>query len=423
LNVDGALLSPELASKKGLALFFRFGLISRPSKKFSSLFWHNSPPESLRAITLTFSKITNSRDVQQLSAEQKKKLLKNSIELFCSIISKSLHSKSTTIRRRPMCQRGPLMCLFVIAVCSSLTGCSRMNGFVNNSRGASHFRQGNFAEASRHFRMAAADRPHDPDYLHNLGSTMWKQGDVNGAEQLYRRALNIDPMHQPSYHSLAKLLKDNNRPQDAQNLLTMWSQTQPYVAEPQIELAWLNRELGNKTAAEQNLRQALQVEPNNATALAHLGQVYQDQGRSGEAAGMYQRSLYQNYNQPGVKSRLSSVNGSAMPHTQHFMAQPMSPYVGGQPMLAQPMSPYVGQPMMAQPMVPYQQPVVVQNPAAPTVTLMPPIPAETTANSSSSMWVSPTPASQPVQLGSPLTNADPAHADLRFSSLPVVPAY
>jgi tetratricopeptide (TPR) repeat protein len=243
---------------------------------------------------------------------------------------------------------------------------------------------------------------------------MWKQGDVPGAEQMYRRVLNIDPMHQPSYHSLTKLLKNTNRPQDAQNLLSMWSQTQPYLAEPNIEMAWLNRELGNAPAAEQNLRQALQVEPNNATALAHLGQVYQDQGRSGEAAGMYQRSLYQNYNQPGVKSRLSNVQGTQLGTRG--------------PILAQPMFPMQGQPMLAQPVIPYQQnqqPVIVQNPAAPTVTLMPPIPAGTTANSSSSLWVGPPngTSAQPVQLGSPLTNADPAHADLRFSSLPVVPAY
>lgn len=311
-----------------------------------------------------------------------------------------------------MCQRGLLACILVVAVCSSLTGCSRMNGFVNNSRGARHYEQGNFAEASRHFRMAAADKPHDADYLHNLASAMWKQGDPAGAEQLYRRALNVDPMHQPSYHSLSKMLKESNRPGDAQELLTMWTETQPYIAEPQIEMAWLNRELGNHAGAEQNLRQALQVEPNNSTALAHLGQVYQDQGRSGEAIGMYQRSLYQNWRQPGVKSRLSNLNGA--PATA-------SPY----PVMAQPMMQYQ-QPVMAQPMIQYQQqPVIVQGPMVPTVTLMPPIQEDTTANSSSSMWAAPTTeaTSQPVQLGSPLTSADPAHADMRFTGLPVVPAY
>jgi Tfp pilus assembly protein PilF len=277
-----------------------------------------------------------------------------------------------------------------------------MSGYANNVRGTRHYRQGNFAEASRYFRMAAADKPHDADYLHNLASTMWKQGDVNGAEQLYRRALAVDPMHQPSYHSMSKMLKENNRPNEAQNLLSMWSETQPYIAEPKIEMAWLNRELGNQPAAEQNLRQALQIDPRNATALAHLGQVYQDQGRSGEALAMYQRSLFQDWNQPAVRGRLSNLNGAP--------AAMMPSY----PVLAQPM--YQWQP----------QPVIVRNPHAPTVTLMPPIPAGTTANSSSSMWVAPrngAASGQPIQLGSPLTNADPAHADLRFSALPVVPAY
>lgn len=201
-------------------------------------------------------------------------------------------------------------CALIASLTVAMTGCGMMNGHSRNTIGMHHFKKGNYAEAARHFNMAAVDDPQNADYVQNLATAHWKQGNSEQAAQLYRQALNIDPMHQPTYHSYARLLSEQGRTPEAASMLAMWSETQPYIAQPQVELAWLNRETGNHAASEQNLRQALEIEPNNATALAHLGQVYQDQGRSGEAVAMYQRSLYQDYFQPQVKSRIASLTGS-----------------------------------------------------------------------------------------------------------------
>ena len=290
--------------------------------------------------------------------------------------------------------RGPVRFLPAVVLCGLLAGCHTMSGHVNNTIGTHHYRSGNVAEAARYFRMAAADKPRNADYLHNLGSSLAKQGQMGHAEQHYRQALEIDPLHQPSYHSLAALLKDQGRANEAHDLLAMWQGTQPYKPEPHIEMAWINRETGNHAAAEQNLRQALEADPTNSTALAHLGQVYQDQGRSGEAVAMYRRSLYQNWYQPGVKSRVAGITGRSTRH----------PYPNGPTMVAQPYGQF-GQP----------QPVIVQNPAHPQITLMPPVPMNATADSGSL---------QPVPDGPALgSNQDPAHTDSRTSQLPTVVAH
>lgn len=298
-----------------------------------------------------------------------------------------------------------MACAIITCLVSTLSGCGAPSGFVHNKMGTRNFKSGNYAEASRYFKMAAADNPRKPAYLHNVASAMWKQGNTAGAEQVYRQVLDIDPMYQPSYHSLAKLLKEQGRAGEAHELMTAWADTQPYIPEPQIELAWLNREMGNHAASEENLRQALQVDPSNSTALAHLGQVYQDQGRSSEAVAMYRRSLYQNWHQPDVKGRVATLGGTTTPipapQSASQFAQ-MPTYVSGQPIIAHSPQPAFANYPTVQSSVAFGQPTIGQPAIARTTPII-------------------MHQSQPSLAG--IGNADPAHADQRFSSLPPVTAH
>ncbi|MFP6762169.1 MAG: tetratricopeptide repeat protein [Planctomycetaceae bacterium] len=297
-----------------------------------------------------------------------------------------------------------LMCL-----CALVTGCNRTSGFLHNDLGQRAFQKGNHAEAARHFRMAATDAPQNANYAHNLGVAMLKQGQPAQAEQLFRHALDIEPMHQPSYHSLASLMKDQNRHPEIIEMLTEWSETQPYLAEPQIELAWMNRETGNYAQAEQNLRQALKVEPSNATALAHLGQVYDDQGRSSEAVAMYRRSLYQDWNQHDVKGRVATLTGQPTRHpyaSRQQQAQRRVPQFSAAPVysLSQPVA--AVQPQFVQPQVNVAARgwtgTVPQQ--APQMTRLPPIPEQ---QLESPEFESGSPASSSVQADQRLSFAMP----------------
>ncbi|MBL8813792.1 MAG: tetratricopeptide repeat protein [Planctomycetaceae bacterium] len=219
--------------------------------------------------------------------------------------------------------------LLFVASLGTLSGCTSMGSGMANSSGMSYYESGNYAAAASEFQTALMSDPQNPDYMANYAKARMKMGDAQGAEQMFRQALTVSPSHQPSYHGLAELMLAQGRGNEAQAMMTTWVNSQPYVAESHVEMAWLQREMGNTPGAAESLQRALQVNPSNSVALAHLGQYYEEMGQPSQAVAMYQQSLRADWNQPEVHSRLAAASQTAGPSSAMAataMARGVHPY-------------------------------------------------------------------------------------------------
>ena len=288
-------------------------------------------------------------------------------------------------------------------------GCGHMHGWSTNRTGMRAYQDGNYAAAKDSFQKSLYDDPNNADYAHNLGASLKKTGDVAGAEHAYRHALMLDPSHQPAHHSLMMLLSEQGRPQEAKEVAQMWADTEPYLPESHIELAWMQREMGDTGGAEQSLRNALRIEPNNDVATAQLGDLYRTTGQNDRAVAMYQRSLQKNWFQPQVQSRLATMNSSPVQQARVMPAQQQMVYAQPQPSFAT---------------------------VAPTAPLMAGSPGPVVGTSpvfASNGWVpAGSVASNPVIIGTldstptiaaPNLAADPAHANSAMNEGPEVSAH
>ena len=212
-----------------------------------------------------------------------------------------------------------------VAVAASLCGCSPVNGWAMNQRGKSLYKQGQYQAARSEFERALMDRPYSADYAYNVAASMDQMGDHEAAEKMYRHALTLDPSHQPSYHGMAAMLVENGRTDEANDLISTWSATQPYSTDATVELGWLKGETGDIEGANREFQKALQENPRNTRALKQMARANRKAGLPGEAAASYARALYMDPDLPEAKDELAQLEQQIYndPALQMAAAMPM----------------------------------------------------------------------------------------------------
>lgn len=220
--------------------------------------------------------------------------------------------------------------LFLAAIPLLASGCAQMMASGQNASGVKLAQQGYYQGAVERFQQAILTDPNNGDGYYNLAATYHQLGKqqnnesyLQQAETLYNQCLDRNPNHRDCYRGLAVLLVEENRPDDAVKLVEGWSQRAPMIADPKIELARLQEELGDKETALKHLQDALAVEPSNTRALTALGHVQEELGNQGQALANYQRALQLDRWNSEVQSRAVALQTALS--TSPLTANPASP--------------------------------------------------------------------------------------------------
>ncbi len=225
----------------------------------------------------------------------------------------------------------------LLCIVALLAGCNMASTNANLS-GVTAFQQGNYQVADTYFRQAIQNDPANADAYYNLGANFHRMAklqnrpiDYQQAESYDQQCLARNPNQADCYRGLAVLLAEQNRGPEAIAMVQRWSQISPQSPAPYIELARLNDEFGNKTAAQDALVQAIRNDPSNPRALAALGKLREEAGDSAQALLNYQRALAVNPNMPAVQQRVASLQQSISPYGQQYPTGPNGGRIASQP--------------------------------------------------------------------------------------------
>jgi tetratricopeptide (TPR) repeat protein len=218
--------------------------------------------------------------------------------------------------------------LALVAV--GLCGCSSVAAHGQNAQGVSFYQQGRYQEAVQSFERAIANDPQNADGYYNLAAAYHKMGlasrnehELKQSEDLYNQCLDKNDNHRDAYRGLAVLLAGEGRSDEAFRLLEGWSKNYSSSPTPKVELARLSEEFGRYDVAKEHLLDALQSDPHDARALAALARLRERSGNPSQALAVYQRSLWNNPNQPDVAARISSLQTALNPPS--FTSSPPPP--------------------------------------------------------------------------------------------------
>ena len=140
-------------------------------------------------------------------------------------------------------------------------------------------------------RIAAQRQPGRSDLQVNLGVVLQQAGDLPGAVQCFKRAIELDPASGAAYSNLGSLFASLRDWQSALTFLRAAVTLAPAAAEIHNNLGGVYFELGHFEDSRQSYRQALASDPVNGTYLNNLGNVLRFTGAYTQAEDCFRRAL------------------------------------------------------------------------------------------------------------------------------------
>lgn len=197
---------------------------------------------------------------------------------------------------------------------------SAIVGPVTFERAESSYTAGRYDEAVGLFTTYTGDEPENPWGFYMLGLSNWKAGAHAGAEQAFRKAIELDATHVKSRLNLSRVLLESGWPDEALEQLEV-------VREGDSTLGEVHRLIGRARDARGEVEQAIAayqraivLDTADVWAMNNLGVLLVQQGRAHEALGPLARATELRSTSPVFQSNLGTALEAAGYRTAAIVA-------------------------------------------------------------------------------------------------------
>ncbi len=154
-----------------------------------------------------------------------------------------------------------------------------------------HHQSGELQQAEQLYRRILDAQPDQPDALHLLGVVAHQTGRNQAALQSISRAIAINPNSPQMYNNVAHVQEALGERQQAAESYRRAIVLDPGYLDAHYNLGNLLRELGRWAEAATSYERALDIDPYHALALNNLGDVRRLQGRMQEAVACFRSAV------------------------------------------------------------------------------------------------------------------------------------
>jgi protein O-mannosyl-transferase len=144
------------------------------------------------------------------------------------------------------------------------------NSFARNNLASEYAGRGRYLEAKDLLKSLVTDRPDLWLANYNFGYANYRLGNLDLAEEFFRRAIEIDPQDPDQYVFLGTTYFKENRPFDASEQIQKAIARRPDGTGYHFTLGIVYLKLGQLSAAKEEMQKELHYHPENAAAQAQI---------------------------------------------------------------------------------------------------------------------------------------------------------
>jgi tetratricopeptide (TPR) repeat protein len=150
-------------------------------------------------------------------------------------------------------------------------------------------------DESDHFALLAVDLlPDDAEAQHLAGNACFRQGDLPGALEHYRRSIELDAISAPAYYGVGLVLAEQDKRAEAIASYRQCIVIDEAFVDAHYNLAILLDDDGQLEEAAEHYRTAIALQPGDWLPYSNLGIVYLQLGRRADARQQFEQAIHVN---------------------------------------------------------------------------------------------------------------------------------